>query len=347
MSEELAGRLSSLQSRVRRLDSDARMSGIEREMSDLGATVKTLPSEIEELRTRGYAFRSYLERKAEVFSEHWDEIRRRVERSADEERRSLRREMNRVERHLERAEEAESEDEDTFAEALDELDDAIDDFESEAKSAEDRIENMYATLKRDVDEHERQVNNIRWFLDKKDEATFDFLAGESVYMVANAEWVATGKGRDDPDGQLFLTDQRLIFEQNEKVGKRLGLFGGKQVQEVEWEIPLHQVEGVEFENQGFFGGKDILHFTLGGGAPYAKITIEVKGSADNKFWVKQIQRMIAGDTDDERAIEPDPEVKETLKNAPTECHVCGGTLPMLVAGQNQVECQYCGSVIRF
>ncbi|MEM6528003.1 MAG: hypothetical protein AAF653_06890, partial [Chloroflexota bacterium] len=77
-----------------------------------------------------------------------------------------------------------------------------------------------------------------------------------------------------------------------------------------------------------------------------EVTIEVKGSADNKFWQKQINRMISGNLEDERAIEPDPEMLEALRNAPTACHVCGATLPRVVAGQTEIKCQYCGTVIR-
>jgi hypothetical protein len=56
--------------------------------------------------------------------------------------------------------------------------------------------------------------------------------------------------------------------------------------------------------------------------------------------------MVNGDAQDERAIEPDPELIERLRNAPTACHVCGGTLPQIVAGQNSVTCPYCGVVVR-
>ena len=126
----------------------------------------------------------------------------------------------------------------------------------------------------------------------------------------------------------------------------MGMFGGKEVHEMKWEIPLNQVEKVDPENKGMFGGKDMLNFSLGSGAPYGAFVVEVKGGVDCKFWAKQIDRMINGDATDERAIEPDPEMIERLREAPTECHVCGGKLPMLVAGQNQMECGYCGSVIR-
>ena len=65
-----------------------------------------------------------------------------------------------------------------------------------------------------------------------------------------------------------------------------------------------------------------------------------------KFWAAQIQRMISGNTKDERAIQPDAEELEAIKQAPTACPSCGGTLPMLVAGQRQIDCVYCGTVIR-
>jgi hypothetical protein len=345
MSEELLSKLNSLRRDYDDCEDKARLNAIGRDINDITDTVRKLPGDIEEIRTRGYAFRSYLEKKAEVLAQHWDDIRIRVERAIDDERRHLRREVEDVEQAMQIADRYEDHP-NKLEHVLDDLERALERFDNEVDAASSRIKDMYETLESDLRSTVAQIKEINWFLDIKDEASFPFLAGESVYVVAKAEWVETGKGRQDPDGYLFLTDQRLIFEQNEKVGKRLGLFGGKEVQEVEWEIPLHKVDSVEFENKGMFGGKDMLHFDLKSGASHGQLTVEVKGRADNKFWVKQIQRMIAGETDDERAIEPDPEMLESIRNAPTKCHVCGATLPMLVAGQNQIECEYCGSVVR-
>ena len=337
--------LDSLRRRYDGFESAARMNSVARETGDLESKINKMPADIEQIRSRGYAFRSYLERKAEVFHNHWQDIRHRVSRAIDDEIGELRDDLDSVDVRIQKAERVTDAPE-KLQSFLPQLESAIDSLENRIEAAEDRVKAIYSTLKQDVDSTIGQLRQINWICDRKDEASFDFLAGESVFLVAEAEWVATGKGKDDPDGFLFLTDQRLVFEQKEKVGKKLGMFGGKEVHELEWEIPLHQIESFEDENKGMFGGKDMLHFTLGSGAAYPKITVEVKGSADNKFWVKQIQRMIAGDTDDERAIEPDPEVVETLRNAPSECHVCGATIPMLVAGQSQVECAYCGTVIR-
>ena len=94
--------------------------------------------------------------------------------------------------------------------------------------------------------------------------------------------MATGKGKDDPDGILYLTDQRLVFEQKETTGKKLGLFGGKKDAGTRMGDSAPSDQGVKPENKGFLGGKDMLNFTLGSGAPYAAITVEVKGGVASR-----------------------------------------------------------------
>lgn len=325
--------------------SQVRMNGINDAVNSLAKLVATLPAEIETIRKRNYVFRSYLEHKAEVFAEHWADIRRRVERSLDSEVSSLKAEYDGLQPAIDRVERLENLPE-RYIDAVEDFAQKVDQLEKNIEAAVSRVSSMYSTLKTDVDSTNAQLNEIKWICDQRDEASFPFLEGENIFLVATAEWRSSGKGKDDPDGVLYLTDQRLIFEQKETVGKKLGMFGGKKVQEVEWDVPLHQIEGLEFENKGFFGGKDIIHFTLGSGARYPKLSVEVKGSADNKFWIAQIQRMSKGEVNDERAIPPDPETLKRLSEAPTQCHVCGATVPMLTAGQMQIECAYCGAVIR-
>ena len=353
MSEEFEQQVEALRRKFDSARDDAAFEDASSELSDLSAKVSSLPSDIEEIRSRGYAFRSYLENKAEVLNNNWDDVRRRAQRMIDDERDRLTSELRQLEARIDRAESGGGGGSAAMkmkfgggSTNIEDLEGEVDELENQVSSAARRIGDVYETMAKDINSTVRQIKEINWFMDEKDEASFDFLAGESLFLLAKAEWVVTGKGRKDPDGILYLTDQRLIFEQKEKTGKTLGMFGGKMEQEVEWEVPLHQIEGVEAENKGMFGGKDMLNFTLGSGAPHPKITVEVKGGVDCKFWAKQVQRMMTGGTDDERAIEPDPELVETLRNAPTECHVCGATLPMIMAGQMQIECQYCGAIIR-
>lgn len=173
------------------------------------------------------------------------------------------------------------------------------------------LEERVKTIESDVQAHledvtkaeydiTRQISTINWYLEQFEDASFDLESNEALVMVAKAEWVQSGKGKEDPDGILYLTNQRLIFEQKEKVGKRFGLFGGQKVQDVVWEFKVRFVENLEHENRGMLGGKDIIHLTVSEGAPMPVITIEVKGGADNKAWIQEIQRVMSNEIENER-----------------------------------------------
>ncbi|MCA9912880.1 MAG: hypothetical protein KC496_06010 [Anaerolineae bacterium] len=90
----------------------------------------------------------------------------------------------------------------------------------------------------------------------------------------------------------------------------------------------------------------MMHLKLGAGAPYAEITCEIKGGIKSDFWAQQVQRAVKGYISSESTVEPDPELIERLRNAPTDCPNCGSVLPELSAGDTQVTCAYCGSVMR-
>ena len=348
MSEDLSqivARFDALRSRFDTLYSGASLSDLSSALDTLTGDITKLPGEIANVRSRGYAFASYLEHKAEVLAQNWNPLRVDAQRAISDEANRLNSEVNRLRYRVDSGEGL-RDNPSALQAQLPDLERGVEMVESMRNTAEQRVKGIFATLQTDTSQALSQIQTINWVLDQKDEASFPFLAGEALFLAAKAEWVATGKGKDDPDGILYLTDQRLVFEEKETTGKKLGLFGGKKTQKLEWEIPLHQVTGVKPENKGLFGGKDMLNFTLGSGAPYATITVEVKGGVQSKFWAAQIQRMIEGKTTDERAIQPDAETLAAIKNAPTACPSCGGTLPQLVAGQRQVDCPYCGSVIR-
>ncbi|MBE2271153.1 MAG: hypothetical protein IAE80_23165 [Anaerolinea sp.] len=342
---QILARFDSLKAQVSELQSGAAMTDVASEVSDIVSDLSKLPSEVERVRSRGYQFAAYLERKVEVLARRWDEMRRQVEHAINQEGFQIRPEVERLHARGEKLD---------FMRAKPiALEQQIGDYETDVRAARARLDAgkarvkvLYATLDNDVEQTVTQVSQIHWYLDQLDEASFKLLAGESLFLAATAEQQAQGRGKETPDGILYLTDQRLIFEQKEKTGKTLGFFGGKMTQEVEWEVPLNLVESVKAENKGLFGGKDMLNFSFKSGAPLEQVTIEVKGGVQSKFWAAQIERMIHTGLNDERAIQPDAETLEAIRTAPTACPVCRATLPALVANQRQIECEYCGTVIR-
>lgn len=340
-SATLESAVSETNSKFKGLISKVKLTSLASSITTLGNETTNLPATIQAVRDRGYAYRSYLEYKVEVLEEQWEEVDEDLKHWVETESEELKDDLEHVERLVERLTNA-----GLTAAAQRQLrrtQSAIEVLEEKIESAEEHIESQYNTIQREVSNTKRQLTEINWIMDMKDEASFDFGAAEEVFLVAKAEW---DDGDDKPDGMLFLTNHRLVFEQKEKTGKRFGMFGGKEQQGMLWEVAISLVEDVTAENKGLLGGKDMVNLTLGSGAPYANIIVEVKGGVASKFWAKQINRMATGNAEDERAIKPDPELVQRLRQAPTDCHVCGGQLPNIVEGQSEVECQYCGATIR-
>jgi hypothetical protein len=340
-SATLESAVSEANRKFRELIGKVKLTSLASNITTLGNETTKLPATIQAVRDRGYVYRSYLEYKVEVLEEQWKEVDDDLKQWVETESEDLKDDLAQVEKMVERLTNAGLT---TAAQRqLPRTQSAIEVLEEKIATAEDYIKSQYETIQREVDNTKRQLTEINWIMDMKDEASFDFGATEEVFLVAKAEW---DDGDDKPDGMLFLTNQRLVFEQKEKTGKRFGMFGGKEQQGVLWEVAISLVEEVTAENKGLLGGKDMVNLTLGSGAPYANITVEVKGGVASKFWAKQINRMATGNVEDERAIESDPELIERLRQAPTDCQVCGGKLPSIVEGQSEVECIYCGAVIR-
>lgn len=321
---------------------DISMDDVTRELGDVATRIAELPARIERLRERGYAFASYLERKAEVLDEQWQDIRRQVRSAIDTEIDRVQREFDQVRDLWYRLEGAYSDR--AKEELMDQIQHGVREVEQAARSARSRITGMFGQVPANVDQTVNQLDQINTYLDHFDASTVDWRPTEAIFMANEAEWVKTGKGKNDPDGILFITDQRLVFEQNEKVGGRLG-FGGEQVQDLLFEAPLNTIAEATAEKKGLFGGKDMVYLTLDSGS-YSDITLEVKGGVNATWYVQQINRAATGEIDKERAIPVDESAADMVANAPTQCTTCGAVLPSITRGMTEIACEYCGTVVR-
>ena len=304
-----------------------------------------LPGEIEKLRERGYAFAGYLSARAESLRAQWDEVRNRIAAQVRTETAQLQTAVSRMDPLVNRLGMAGGKVEAVRA-LVTQVEGQLPALEDEIKHAEERIQGLYGTLERDVNEIKQKLGKFTWYMDMVDEAGFKLGATEAVYIVAKGEWVKTGKGKDDPDGLFYLTDQRLIFERKEKEGGFLG-FGAKKVQGIEWEVALGNIGTISAEKKGLFGGKDMVTFEFTSGGPANPTTIEVKGGLNANWYAQQVERAKAGDIDQERAVQVDSEVLARVQNAPTACPSCGApfTTP-ITSGMTQLACEYCGEIVR-
>mgnify|MGYP006271794403 CR=1 FL=1 len=336
----LAEKLDELKAQYEDLISRVNLTDIIEDVTSLGSDIEELPEEVEAVRQRGYRFHAYLEGKVAVLAEKWDDVNDRIETWLEQESEDLDDEVATAKALIVKSAT------DTYTpvhqKIAAQLETVLETTTAAVEAAEERIKALYTRTRREVSETQSQLRKITKYLDQVEAASFDMTANEAIYMVAEAEWDDNG---DKPDGFIYVTNKRMVFEQNEKTGKRFGMFGGKQTQQVLWEVDFDVIDQVVPEDRGMMGGKDMMHLKMSGG-DYAELTAEIKGGIDASYWAQQVNRAVKGFIEQDSAVEPDPELIERLRNAPADCPNCGGTLPQLDAGDMQVTCEYCGTVVR-
>ncbi len=272
-------RVQGVRSRFNTLRDKVGMGDVTRKLGDVATEIAGLPGEIKGLRDQGYAFAGYLERKSEVLKTQWDEVRQQVQQVSSQEIERVQRQFDELTEMFKRLEsqwsdKGKEQSLKLFTVSLENLEKAVD-------AARSRIEGMYGQVPDNVVQTTNQIGTIRKYLEMTDESTIKWGPTEALFMVHEGEWRKSDKGKENPDGLIFVTDQRLIFEQKEKVGGRLG-FGGEKVQQVVFETPIGAISEVGSEDKGLFGQKDLIHLKLSSG-DYAETSFEVKsGGIDLK-----------------------------------------------------------------
>ncbi len=339
-SEESRAKLDELQDRLGDLQESLLLTSAHSDMGDLETALSLLPAEIEELRTRGYVFRSFLENKINVLAKQWEEIDSRVSREVSRRQRELEREADVAESTLLQAMSGR-------ASQVSRAESAIETLERKVKAALSAVEAMYGALQQNVNQTRSQVEQIRWLLDQVDEACFQLYPAEDPVTACQAQYMETKK--EGPKGVLYLTDGRLIFEQKEEKATKKILFittEKEKVQQLIFEVPIGQIEEVKSSQKGFLGRKEMLELLFAPEADLSGATLRLRG-ADNEEWAGLIGRVKSDEIVKERTRPKDEATVEAARAAPTKCPTCGATLSVeIVRGMREITCEYCGSVIR-
>jgi hypothetical protein len=336
----LEDELSSLQDRLGGLQESLLLNRARDEMGNIESALSMLPAEVEELRTRGYAFRSYLDQKLHVLDEQWQETRDSVAQELNRRTRDLEMDATAAESALRQAAGGSSTQIRRAATTIDTL-------EQKVSAAHSAVESMYDNLQANVRQCRAQVDEVKWLLDQVDEASFQLYPAEDPVLAVRAQYMESEK--DGPEGVLFLTDERLIFEQKEEVATKKVLFITTEkevVHEAVFEVTVGQIEEVKTSEKGLLGRKQLLDLTLAPEADLSGATLRIIG-ADNEDWAALIGRVRSGEIANERSRPKDEAAVEAAREAPTKCPTCGATLDVeIVRGMREIKCEYCGSIIR-
>jgi hypothetical protein len=136
-------------------------------------------------------------------------------------------------------------------------------------------------------------------LEQLGEATFETDKNELLYHAVSARW--DKEGNDDPEGILYLTNQRLVFEQKEKVATKKILFIATEkelVQQVLIDQLLETIDKVETANKGLFGHHDFIDITFTD-SKLDSVSLHLDGQ-DSKKWLQWIDQAKSGQLEDDR-----------------------------------------------
>lgn len=315
------------------------------EAAELETKIANFPMRLQKIRERKYAFNKTLEAQAIEFQTQWNTKRALVQNQISIQATSLQAQLRPLESRISALSLGS-----TPALVVKTVKNEIESFKNRVDSAEDAIQELFNSLEQEFDKSSRQADLIEKALDHSESASFGFLPGEAVYMTTKAVWTRDNKeDKEDPEGILFLTDQRLLFEQRQEIAKKKVLFvttEREKVQKLQFETPVVSIDAIKATKQGVFKNEDWLEFQLPSGAFAREVRLHLDGQ-DCNLWQQLINRVKTGDIASERALAVDQEAVEKARSAPTKCPSCGGaiTKPVL-RGQDTIKCDFCGEVIR-
>lgn len=345
---ELEAEARRLQSGFGRLDKEAELGTIYDDIGHLEDLFVNLPSRLDQLRTKGFVHSAHLELRVDQLDDEWDEdVRPRLEKQLKTELMKLDREINALEA-LQATLARPTED------GLQAFKLKNDSAERSIKETTSNLQNLYEGIKNGLSEVESEVSKAEWMMEHlAQSADIQMLKAEGPLMAVEAEWEKTGDDDKDPDGILYLTDQRIIFEQNEEKATKKFLFITTSSEKVQKLLINEQVRDIvdvkhREERRGFSLGKDdLLEIEFGGQADLTRALFHLKGQ-DSSDWAAVLKMVRNGEIDSLRAeafVGAMEEAAAATATIPEQCPSCLAAIPPQPRGVLSYTCEFCHTVI--
>jgi uncharacterized coiled-coil protein SlyX len=346
--QQVADDIRSVQSKVGDLQASVRMTKARDAVEDLQTTVNGLSQRVATLRTRGYFFEKDMENQAQVFVQSWQLLYPNIQSQINLQSSTLVGSLRPIEMQMPQLNAAAS-NPGLARGLLSSMQSSITMLENKVSAAEKTIEGMYDNFNNQVYQFTKHLDEIEYLVKQLAEASFQLLPTEGGIAAIKAVWCKTGKEqKDDPEGVLYLTDQRILFEQKEEIVTKKVLFVAtekQKVQKLQIECPVALVDKVETSKQGMLKNEDHIEIRFASGAPVEVAHFHIW--QENTIWQQLINRAKAKDFDKGRAVAIDQAAVDKVKSAPAQCPSCGGNITQVVMrGMDKITCEYCGFVIR-
>lgn len=321
--------LMTVQNEVNALQDVVTLRAVREEIAAIENDTRSLDRRLADLRNRGYVIEKSLNVDVAVLMIQWDRIKTNAETVLNNQVTMLSGQMGSVQKLL--AELAgQSGNLQAARPIYMQLKSSIASMEAQADAADDAVITQYDEYANEVEALTAHMEWIAWMLDALATASFILLTTESGVAATEAVWERLGY--EPENGILFLTDQRLMWEDR------------VEAYELKIDLPLTEISDVTKEVDET-SGQEYLSFTLSAKALYPNARFQLALPV-SEAWLKMVGRARSGDYAVDRAVEIDQAELDRIRNAPRQCPNCGaGLTNTILRGQTQITCEYCGNVI--
>lgn len=343
--DEIEVLLDQLNSQYETLSEQSTFDNVHQELDRMGHQLTELPLTLTAVRKRGYVHSGQIEETLQTYAKRWKKIE-------SETRDVIADNVDYLDNYDADAEDdLEKADDSWKSKHIERAKQSINTFSDELDKATQNIESIYGPVRDGLDGISSTLSHVEWMLDQIDQSQeIRLQLAEGPYAAVEAEWERDGK--EGPDGIIILTDQRLLFEQKEKIAtkKLFGLFTteSESVQKLLLDVSIQEIESVEHGEEGGFlgiGSADILKLVFTASAPLSRARFHLKGqeSSDWATWIKNVK---TGMLDRERVKSAQAEREEaTSITFPEQCPGCFAAIPQQPHGITAVSCEFCGRTI--
>jgi uncharacterized protein YukE len=344
-----AARLAMVRSNWGRVAGTLALASLVNLVQDVDGKLQQVDRALDDVRARGYRFGRDWEPQMEELYQRWTRQHDQAMRLIDDERHMLQNAAYDVEQLLSQASHN--------GRLIGTVESRIHTLQNNVRQAEMRVRDIFDTTREQVDALQEEVRQAHDVLEAVDSASFNLYPDEHAVAAGEAVWVDDPA---EPEGVLFLTDRRVIFEQRQEITTKKVLFIATEkelIQEKLWESPVGAVEELEAEDErAFLRRRELLtlRFSERTRDTPSDVTLQLRRS-DNETWRGLIRRVKSGQIEAERFGAPEPEQQladqieaeseDAERALPTVCPNCGAPLPPIFKGMQQVLCDYCGSTI--
>jgi len=298
--EQIASEASTLASALDDLRSRSEFPQVREEMSDLEALLDRIVQLLEGARQKGFRYQSELEKLTYDAISQWEAVHPQVESGLNQHSDRIQKKLPQLNPRIQRLNDALS-NASTAAPLLQQTQTRVNRLLQEIARIEGDLEARYEDIQEQAWSINSRLGDIHWAMTQFDESKFSFESGEDLVMAVPTRWDKEGK--DDPEGVLFLTNKRVLFERKEKVAIKKVLFittASELVQESLIDQKLEAIESVKAANKGLFGHQDFIEITFAD--PQAgRVNLHIDGQ-DSEAWSRLVERARSGQIEDERVV---------------------------------------------